>query len=222
MKIYLIRHSMTAGNLEKRYIGKTDEPLCDAGIKLLTERHYPEAERVYVSPLKRCIQTAEIIYPQTELRVIKELAECDFGIFENRNYLELENCPEYQEWIDSGGTLPFPGGESREGFQKRTLLGFRKVLKECRDEKIRTAALVVHGGTIMSIMEQYAVPSGGYYDYQIKNGEGYELVLADVCPGDSRVCTGSAPGRSGVAVSPGAAHRTFDHKDGKNYKKIHF
>ena len=35
MQIVFIRHSMTAGNLERRYIGcRTDEPLCEAGISL--------------------------------------------------------------------------------------------------------------------------------------------------------------------------------------------
>jgi alpha-ribazole phosphatase len=32
---------------------------------------------------------------------------------------------------------------------------------------------VVHGGTIMSVMEKYAVPKGNYYDFQVKNGQGY-------------------------------------------------
>ena len=30
-KILLIRHGKTQGNLERRYIGRTDEPLCEAG-----------------------------------------------------------------------------------------------------------------------------------------------------------------------------------------------
>ena len=35
MQLLLIRHSITAGNLEHRYIGcRTDEPLCEAGIAL--------------------------------------------------------------------------------------------------------------------------------------------------------------------------------------------
>ena len=36
-------------------------------------------------------------------------------------------------------------------------------------------ALIVHGGTVMSIMEAFAQPPAGYYDYQIKNGCGYIL-----------------------------------------------
>ena len=52
MRIYLIRHSMTKGNKEKRYIGTTDESLCLEGIQLLEERKgmYPEVTYVYVSP----------------------------------------------------------------------------------------------------------------------------------------------------------------------------
>ena len=32
MKVILIRHGATMGNQEKRYIGITDEALCDTGI----------------------------------------------------------------------------------------------------------------------------------------------------------------------------------------------
>ena len=39
MRVYLIRHSMTKGNKEKRYIGTTDESLCLEGIQLLEERN---------------------------------------------------------------------------------------------------------------------------------------------------------------------------------------
>ena len=36
-------------------------------------------------------------------------------------------------------------------------------------------AIVAHGGTIMAIMEKYARPKGGYFDFQVRNGEGYIL-----------------------------------------------
>ena len=241
MKIYLIRHSMTEGNLKKRYIGRTDEDLCQEGIELLKEKMgehagnqgktcgYPPVQAVFVSPMRRCIQTAEMIYPGQKYTIVELLKECDFGLFENRNYLELSDCPEYQEWIDSGGMLPFPEGESREVFIRRTLKGFREVLDQCRNQKLESAALVVHGGTIMSIMEQYAClengwPSGSYYDYQVGNGEGYELRITesdmdDYCSG-SRICAGSDPGRSQVAVSSGEADRSSDYRNGKNYQKL--
>ena len=100
MRIYLIRHSMTKGNKEKRYIGTTDESLCLEGIQLLEERKgmYPEVTYVYVSPMKRCVQTAEIIYPEMmkagAYSCNEKLRECDFGLFENHNYIELSGCSE--------------------------------------------------------------------------------------------------------------------------------
>ena len=63
MRVILIRHSKTAGNLKGRYIGTTDEPLCEEGIRLLEGKTYPAAELVYVSPMKRCRETASLIYP---------------------------------------------------------------------------------------------------------------------------------------------------------------
>ena len=65
IEIVLLRHSITAGNLEGRYIGsRTDEPLCPDGIALLENFVYPFVERIYVSPMKRCIQTAGLIWPE--------------------------------------------------------------------------------------------------------------------------------------------------------------
>ena len=235
MKIYLIRHSMTEGNKEKRYIGITDESLCPEGIQLLEERkdRYPSVSHVYVSPMKRCMQTAKIIYPERmetgNYTCNEKLRECDFGMFENHNYIELSGCPEYQAWIDSGGRLPFPEGESRETFIRRTLKGFREVVQDARVHDRETIAVVAHGGTIMSIMEQYAVkedgrPAGNYYDYQIKNGEGYELRISeddiyDDC-GSGRIHSGPDFRGSEMAVPSGEADRSSDIRNRKNYQRL--
>ena len=166
MKVYLIRHGSTQGNLSGRYIGKTDEGLCGEGAEMLIKRQekgaYPEADAVFASPLKRCMQTAGIIFPGKEVTAIPELSECDFGIFENKNYEDLKDVPQYQLWMESGGRNGFPGGESREKFARRILEGFEKALRMCGGS---AAAFVVHGGTIMSIMEKYAYPKKGFYDF---------------------------------------------------------
>lgn len=235
MKIYLIRHSMTEGNKEKRYIGTTDEPLCEEGVQLLKERlaDYPKAEHVYVSPMRRCIQTAEIIYPSVKaeggMTCNENLRECDFGKFENHNYIELSGCPEYQAWIDSGGKIPFPDGESVEEFRMRTLKGFREVVLDAQRHGWDTIAIVAHGGTIMSIMDMYAVgedgtPAGSYYDYQVKNGEGYELRISenDIYDGGGfyRIHSGSDLRRSEISVPSGQTDRGADSGKRKNYKKL--
>ena len=35
--------------------------------------------------------------------------------------------------------------------------------------------MVAHGGTLMAIMEKFAVPEGGYFDFQAGNGEGFVM-----------------------------------------------
>ena len=177
LKLWLIRHGMTEGNRHQRYIGVTDEPLCEEGRNLLSNVTYPRVQALFVSPLRRCRETARILFGDQEQRVIELLAECDFGEFENKNYKELAYNPHYQEWVDSNGTLPFPGGESKEECAARNLKGFEEVLEVLRNEGITEAALVVHGGTIMNIMETYALPKKAFYEWHVGNGCGYEVEL---------------------------------------------
>lgn len=62
----------------------------------------------------RCRETAEILFPGKRFRIIDQLAETDFGDFENKNYRELAGNPQYQQWVDSGGNLPFPGEKAEK------------------------------------------------------------------------------------------------------------
>lgn len=180
LKIWLIRHGMTEGNRYQRYIGVTDEPLCEEGRELLRKFTYPKPQAVFVSPLKRCLETAAILFDDPKVRIIDQLAECDFGEFENKNYKELSGDPRYQEWIDSNGILTFPGGESKEECAVRNLEGFQRAVTACIREEITEAALVVHGGTIMNIMEQYVLPKKEFYEWHVGNGCGYLVELDPV------------------------------------------
>ena len=189
LKLLLIRHGQTQGNKLQRYIGRrTDEPLCEEGREELKDLQYPQPEAVYASPMLRCTQTAAILFPEKKLNIIDELAECDFGQFENKNYMELEGNAAYQAWIDSNGMLPFPDGESRETFKKRNVTGFEKVVNSCIKKKITYGALVVHGGTIMNIMEAFADEEKSFYDWHVKNGKGYEVEIdPDLWKKDRRI-----------------------------------
>ncbi len=171
MKIIFIRHGATAGNLEKRYIGKTDEPLCEYGIMQIKSKKYPAAERVISSPMKRCVQTANLIYPSIKPIIFNNFQECNFGDFEGKNYNDLNGNYCYQEWVDSGGEARFPNGELPRDFRKRSCDEFICSVKEF--EKSEGLAFVVHGGTIMSIMSEFVMPKRSYFDYQISNGCGY-------------------------------------------------
>ncbi|MEG1049174.1 MAG: histidine phosphatase family protein [Oscillospiraceae bacterium] len=176
LKILFIRHGKTYGNTLKRYIGTTDEPLLPESIIELNKKSYPMVDKVYCSPLLRTRQTAEIIYPQCPATVVDGLKECDFGEFENKNYIELEHSEEYSKWVASQGTLPFPNGEETGHFKNRCVSAFRNILEENSQNDI-TIAIVAHGGTIMAVLEEFALPKKSFYCWQAENGEGYSAVL---------------------------------------------
>lgn len=177
MKLYLIRHGKTYGNTLGRYIGTTDESLCEEGVFRLEGKIYPSVETVYASPLKRCTETAGIIYPKIPIKIIDELAECDFGDFENKNFKELDGNPDYQKWIDSNGTLPFPNGESQQEFRTRCIKGFRLLVDDMLEKHVKKAAVVAHGGTIMSILDYFSIPHEDFYHWQVKNSSGFEIEI---------------------------------------------
>lgn len=181
LEVLLLRHGQTQGNLEKRYIGKTDEPLLlddtesmrkiSALQKRLEQEGIAGSQKLFVSPMLRCRQTAELLFPGQEQVAIDKLREMDFGRFEAKNYMELSADPAYQAWIDSDGRLPFPEGEDRECFIKRTMEGFRQMTEQAWRENCGQIAAVVHGGSIMAILS--CLMQDDYFAYQVPNLAGY-------------------------------------------------
>lgn len=186
MQLLLIRHGATKGNREGRYVGSTDEELLgEAVVKLQKQRNrnhvlLSQVEMVAVSPMKRCRHTADLLFPGVRQLVVEAFRECNFGEFEYRNFQELNGNPAYQRFIDTFGKSGFPGGEDRETFQRRCVAGFEKIMPQLENlagGRNNPIALVVHGGTIMALLDWYSSPHEDYYDWQADNGMGY---LAEV------------------------------------------
>ena len=180
MKITLIRHGKTAGNLMRRYIGITDEKLCAEGRAELAACKVDKlVKKVYSSPMQRTIETAAILYPKAEIVTVDELREMNFGIFENKNCAELDTCKEYSDWVSGGCLASCPGGENREEFSQRCIKAFAHIV----DEEIKTSShiyFMIHGGTIMAICSWFAIPRRDYYDWAIANGDRVELITDEV------------------------------------------
>ncbi len=188
----LIRHGKTKGNIEKRYVGcRTDEELCQAGIEELKASPLKDTaffqgladsnggriqSEVYISPMIRCRQTAQILFPDCRQIALDGFKEIDFGNFEYKNYMELTDNADYQAWIDSDGTIAFPKGESREEFVARNISTFRQLLVDTGDRITGTLPFVIHGGSIMAIMSE--LTGNDYYDFQIGCGDAYLVRLS--------------------------------------------
>lgn len=180
-RLELVRHAMTQGNLEGRWIGTTDQPLALEGIALARANVRPRERiprRVWVSPLLRCRETAALLYPGAELVPVPAFRETAFGPFENKNHRELEGDPLYEEWIKSGGTAPVPGMESREEVLLRALAAFRPIAGEL-SALGEDGAAVVHGGVIMALCAALAMPEQDYYQWRVPCCGGWLLDLTN-------------------------------------------
>lgn len=180
--LYLIRHGLTQGNLDGKYIGQTDLALCpqgEAGIRALVKTGgYPTVEKVYTSPLKRCVETAQIIYPDIQLTKVDEIAEMDFGEFEGKRQEELEKLPEYTEWLKGGADACPPGGEKFGDFSLRCISGLDVIFSDMMKKELTRAAVVTHGGVITNLMAGFGLPKGRPADFMCGPGEGFEIILS--------------------------------------------
>ena len=181
----IIRHGRTQGNAERRYIGaRTDEHVLDSEKRALAVQEDFDGERVIIatSPMRRAVETAQIMFPSvirhgSGLHMLEELRETDFGLFEGSTHEELSADPAcrdiYQAWIDSGAEMAIPGGESAKEARARSMAGLHKAVRLAVDERAEVLIVVAHGGTVMAVMS--SLFQGGFYDYHVDNGDGYEF-----------------------------------------------
>lgn len=179
-KIYLIRHGATDGNTRGEYIGVTDLALSVNGVAALANLKekidYPVVEKVYTSPLLRCRQTANIIYPEFSAENVDNLMEYNFGEFEGKNAAQLESNPDFFKWT-SGQIASPPGGEDSTEFAKRICLGFHQVVEDMMANGIYKAAVIMHGGAIMTLLSCCALPRRRSLEWTSEHGRGYGVVV---------------------------------------------
>ena len=179
--ISLIRHGRTEANERGVYIGTTDYPLSDLGRNELLDKLdrfvYPKVERVYSSPLQRCTETAEILFPDRELVVAEEFRELHFGKFEGRSAEELLHDEAYRTWMKGGMDAKPPEGESVAELSIRTYQGLYRILLEMMQEDFRHCALVTHGGVISNMLACFGIPKLDPRQIQTAPGEGFEIQI---------------------------------------------
>lgn len=167
---------------------RSNEPLSPEGVAALINlrQEYFEVRRparVFASPAMRCVESANVLVPEYEIKTVEGLQEIDFGDFEGMRAQELEELPEYRAWIDSNGKMPFPNGESREDFVKRVSDAFKSTLATFEETDL-SSLFVVHGGTIMAIMSAFS--DHDYFEFQVAPATGCDA-LFEVCGDDLRL-----------------------------------
>lgn len=180
-RITFIRHGATQGNADGKYIGITDLPLSKEGAEVLYEKAeqagYPSFQRVYLSPLKRCLQTAYIMTPNCQMIEIPELVEMDFGDFEGKTPQELKGDPAYAEFLKGGLDNPPPNGESARQVVTRCLKALTKIMDDMMTEGLTNCAVITHSGIIMNMLACFGMPKLPPMEYACGFGEGFEVLV---------------------------------------------
>lgn len=180
-RIHFIRHAICEANEEGRYVGITESPVSARGRRELiakaSEFVYPPADKVYVSPLRRCIDTAAFLYPEGYARVVPELREMNFGDFEGRLLSEIKDRPEYKKFLKGGANNPPPNGESLESVVRRCYEGLDFIIMDMMKNGYENAVAVTHGGIIMNMMSCFGLPKYSPNDFACDFGEGFSVLV---------------------------------------------
>ena len=182
-KIHLIRHAMTEENLDGKYIGQTDVPASEYGLRQIKDiideyGGYPEVDAVVSSPLKRCTETAKLIYPGKEPMILNGLIEYDFGEFEGKTPDELKDREDYKKFLEGGLDNPPPGGESVREVVGRCYDALSVIIGDMMEEGLTNCAVITHSGIIMNMLACFGLPKRRAIEYACGFGEGFEVMVS--------------------------------------------
>ncbi|MBR4627542.1 MAG: histidine phosphatase family protein [Ruminococcus sp.] len=179
-RISIIRHGMTEANDKGLYIGTTDIPLSPKGAADLAAKAdefiYPAVHRVYTSPLRRCTETADILFPYTEQCVVDDLRELNFGEFENKSIDELAKRKDYNEWLRGGKDVRPPKGESIEELTARTYKALHNIITDMMNEGLTHCALITHGGVLSNMLSCFGLPKYPPSQITAEAGGGFDVL----------------------------------------------
>lgn len=177
MELILLRHGQIPGNLEHRFMGVTDQPLSPQGRlqAQATRAHLPAVEWVYTSPLSRCRETAQILWPQAEQTVLPDLIESDFGPFEGKCHQELKDDPRYNAWLATFDRMEeFPGVESPARCSRRARAALEEIQTDAARRNLSRCGVLTHGG-ILLYMTPLFQSQGDFYRFMCGNCGGFRL-----------------------------------------------
>ncbi len=155
--LFVVRHGETDNNKLHRFIGSTDHPLNERGQAQAACLREPMSnvriDRIYSSPYRRAMMTAEQIRAGREIDIVPHRGLCEIhcGEWEGLNRAEIEaRWPGVINlWQYEPDRLLMPGGESFEQVQSRAVQAFVDIV---RRESGRVIALTSHMLTIQLVM----------------------------------------------------------------------
>ncbi len=162
IKLILIRHGESDGNVQRKFSGFQDVDLTKKGIwqaeRLAYRLKRVPVDTVYCSDLKRARHTAEIIFGDREKDIVvsPNLREINFGIWEGMTFeeIKLREGAKFTSWMENPDEKTIiPQGESLAILSERVMTEVNRILQSHKnEEEDKTIAIVCHGGAIRIIL----------------------------------------------------------------------
>ncbi len=157
LELILIRHGETDSNIRGSYLGWTDMELNETGLSqvriLRDQLKNTKIDKIFSSPLKRALQTADIINENYRLDIVYTdgLKERNFGIWDDLTLEEMtQRYPsEYNVWVSDWIKYPIKDGESAIEAYDRSVEFVRELIEKNTEGVFM---LVTHLGTIRFLL----------------------------------------------------------------------
>jgi len=171
-----MRHGLTESNKKKIYAGRSNEGLIGLGIEGIRnigkKMRGLGIEKIYSSPIRRAVQTAEIIdsFLDVGVEVEENLEEMRLGPWEGLSEEEVaERFPEqWKVWNTEPSKLKVDGRETLKEVQVRALEAVRRIYG-CSD--CSKVLAVTHVALIRLLMIYYnEMNMDDYRKIDVKNG----------------------------------------------------
>ena len=148
-RFILVRHGQTEWNRVERFRGRADLSLDETGRKQAEAAALrlkgEKVAAIYSSPLKRTIETADILARQLKLTVqpFEGLIDINFGSWQGLSPEEAskQDSRLYRKWLEHPQEVRFPNGESLDIVRQRIVSGVEDVASKHNDQ---TVVLVSH------------------------------------------------------------------------------
>ena len=158
MKIYLVRHAESTGNISPSFNGQKDVPLSENGRQqaILLGEFFKnlKLDRIYTSTLKRTIETADLALSGKRESFISldSIREINGGDWEGRNYDDIYELwgDEFRKWRETPHKAQPPNGENIYDVFDRVVDTLEKIVSENENES--TVAVFAHGAVIKTII----------------------------------------------------------------------
>ena len=187
MRLILVRHGETDGNVSRRLQG-ADDPLTDRGRRQARELAAHLAGRgdvaaLYASPYRRAFETASAVGAalgmQPEPR--EALVEIDVGEAAGYRFEEwAESFPdEAERFRREGVDYAWPGGESGRDLSARAEAEIRRIL-EAHGREDGTVVVVSHGGTLAWVVAHLLGEPDGEWPYSYARLDNCSITEAEI------------------------------------------